>query len=63
MVNPHSAPSTNKTINAILPPFEPFLVAIETIPPANKIIATISPAEPPLSPFSAKEFEIPAAQD
>ena len=29
------APSKNKTINAIFPPLEPFLVAIDTIPETN----------------------------
>ena len=42
-----------------LDPYEPQ----DTKPSANKIIATIRPAEPPLSPFASKEFATPAAQD
>lgn len=54
----------NSMIRAIFPPFPfEFLVAIETIPPANKKIATNTPAEPPTSPLSDNVLLIPAAHD
>ena len=46
-----------------LPPLPPFLVAIDTIPPDKIMIATIMPAEPLASPFSAIAFPMPAAHD
>ena len=62
-VNPIKAAIANRTIKAISPFFDPFLVTIETIPPAIMKIETSIPAEPLVSPFSANAFAAPAAHD
>ena len=63
MVYPQSAPIIKSTISAIFPPLLPLRVAIDTIPPAKSIIATITPADPPTSPFASSVLATPAAQD
>lgn len=63
VANPNKAPSPKRTINAILPPLPPFLVTIDTIPPASIRIAKRIPPLPPISPVSPSVFAMPAAHD
>ena len=62
--NPIPAAIPNRISSAILPPFPLlFRVTIETIPAASIKTATMTPAEPLMSPLSSIALTIPAAHD
>ena len=63
IVRPIKAAIPNSTIKAISPPFPPFLVDTDTIPPASIKNAAITPAVPLDSPVLNTIFTNPAAQD